>query len=512
MKRNPGKFKLFRKLERLEVYLLAAENPVGKKQLRPIFRRKRSGEVLTREQVTAIKRGRKVLRREMKEQGLKRRIDFEVTATNLGLYFDRHRLLWPFFLWLIRDHTVAKVLATTAVLTTVLTITEPVIEYVIQYVTQYVTQFVTEYITEYITKYLEKDRFTISLSDDMLDKGLELSETPDFADPKEVLVCVPSWDVPCISISEIPSDVDMTDGEHHDTYFAYTFYCRYINKEAEAAAEDYMGVFDLSEYAIDYDWGLVIKNEGLYTGEEETAPTEDEWSGMETDPTEETGTTGSDGLQVSDAMWIMIIQDGEVIVCAKARDDGSVETLPTEEVLTTKKMAFVDRSVDYINTGLGNIHPALSMDTVGNLEALFEDETERAQYQQAVNTFYTQNGIKDLTQLMLRTDKWQDHYQVVAQRNSYNYYQVIPENFVSDTIVTQRTRTDVLPYIEDQPNYHKYTVVIWLEGDDPECTNELMNGHIGLNFQIKGADEDFLNEIITGTDPTEEIIEETEAA
>ena len=56
---------------------------------------------------------------------------------------------------------------------------------------------------------------------------------------------------------------------------------------------------------------------------------------------------------------------------------------------------------------------------------------------------------------------------------------------------------------------HKYTVVLWLEGDDPQCTNELMNGHIGLNFQIKGADEDFLKEITDSapnetTDPAEE--------
>ena len=130
MKKDPEKkrppwngFGGSRKLESLEVYLIAAENPVGRRQLRPIFRRKRNREVLTREQVTAIKRGRKVLRREMKERGLKRRIDFETTATNLGLYFDRNRLFWPFFLWLMRDNTVAKILATTAVLTTVVTVT-----------------------------------------------------------------------------------------------------------------------------------------------------------------------------------------------------------------------------------------------------------------------------------------------------------------------------------------------------------------------------------------------------
>ena len=68
---GPKKRFFGRKLEKLEVYLIAADNPVGRKQLRPIFRRKRARKVLTREQVVAIKRGRMVLRREMKEQGFK---------------------------------------------------------------------------------------------------------------------------------------------------------------------------------------------------------------------------------------------------------------------------------------------------------------------------------------------------------------------------------------------------------------------------------------------------------
>ena len=45
--------------------LLAAENPVGKKQRRILFKKKRSGEVVTREQVKAIKKGRKKLRKEI---------------------------------------------------------------------------------------------------------------------------------------------------------------------------------------------------------------------------------------------------------------------------------------------------------------------------------------------------------------------------------------------------------------------------------------------------------------
>ena len=46
------------------------------------------------------------------------------------------------------------------------------------------------------------------------------------------------------------------------------------------------------------------------------------------------------------------------------------------------------------------------------------------------------------------------------------------------------------PYDPENPNgIHKYTVVIWLEGDDPECTDALIGGSIGMNFKIQFLDE-----------------------
>jgi hypothetical protein len=31
---------------------------------------------------------------------------------------------------------------------------------------------------------------------------------------------------------------------------------------------------------------------------------------------------------------------------------------------------------------------------------------------------------------------------------------------------------------------HKYTVVIWLEGDDPDCTDDLIGGHAGMDLRL----------------------------
>ena len=37
---------------------------------------------------------------------------------------------------------------------------------------------------------------------------------------------------------------------------------------------------------------------------------------------------------------------------------------------------------------------------------------------------------------------------------------------------------------------HKYTVVIWLEGDDPDCTNDLIGGHAGMEMNFKLESEE----------------------
>lgn len=486
MKFKQGKSRFSRKLDRLEVYLLAADNPIGKRQFRLIFRRKRNKEVLTREQVTAIKRGRRVLRQEMKERGMKRRIDFEVTATNLGLFFDRNRLLFPFYLWLIRDKTALKVLATTAALTTLMTVIQPVIEYITEYVTQYLTQYVTQYVPEYITQYVTKiekeylteykDRFTISISGGLEDAGLELSETEDFANPSAYLTALPSWNIPCISIAQIPWNVDEPEIESSSDYFSYTFYCRYFNDNADQNSAE-----SLSKYAIDYDWALRIHSEGVNT----------------------TDTDETSDVKVSDAVWYMVIQNGEVIISAKGDvdKDGNIipASLPSPEVLENNQVAFVDRSIDYINTGLAKIDPLLNVDNINRLDTIFSTQREIDAIQAQIDAYFDKEGIQNLTRLMLRTEDWRDYYKIVATRDNFNYYQVVADEFVSDQTITSGTRMNMHP-----GEYDEYTVVVWLEGDDPQCSNMLMNGFIGLDFQIVTKGEGFMDVIVTPGESTED--------
>ena len=42
-------------------------------------------------------------------------------------------------------------------------------------------------------------------------------------------------------------------------------------------------------------------------------------------------------------------------------------------------------------------------------------------------------------------------------------------------------------YVQDfaPGDVKKYTIVVWLEGDDPDCNNSILGGHVGFNIQFE---------------------------
>ncbi len=337
-------------MSKIEIYLIAADNPVGHPQRRPFFKRKRAGEVLTREQVAAIKAGRRLLRREMKDRGLKTREDFELTATGMGLYFDKGRLLlW--LLWLFKGRGLWALLAAAGLLLAML------------FGFSAVTQL--------------RGHFTINMSDDMFREGFVLSDSVGFENPTTALFCTPAENVPCISINQIPADVDTIDGQHNSTYFAYTFY---IRNEGDST--------------VDYDWYIRLNSESL---------------------------------NLSTACWVMVFEDGAMSFYAEADADGQAQALPPMD----------DNARGYLS-----------------LPVLPHCRDAEAQMP------------------------------VIAEKNGMTYRRVVPYPFHSDTIVAGGTQTEVAPM-----DVHKYTVVIWLEGDDPHCTDALIGGHLGMDFNFRLVSE-----------------------
>lgn len=169
------------------------------------FKKTRGGIQLTKSEIKEIKEGRKKLRKEMKAQGLKKKSDFEVTASSLGLYFDKKRR-FGFLWWLFHGRAFWALLGAIAILLTVI------------YFFSIMTQM--------------RGHFTINMSADMFRNGFVLSETEDFVNPTVQLFSDHVEDVPCISFASIPADVDDYEGNHGDgTYFAYTFFLRNEGEE-----------------------------------------------------------------------------------------------------------------------------------------------------------------------------------------------------------------------------------------------------------------------------------------
>ena len=328
---------------------MADENKRLQKKPKGIFQKKRGGVALTRAEIQEIKEGRKKLKRELRKIGEKSRKEFEITASSLGLYFDKTKAKSK-FLWFLSAHGLWLLLLAAGLLILAIASFALIAEM--------------------------KGHFTISMSEDMFSEGFVISESEDFSNSTSHLFATPAADVPCISIIDIPENVNDINGEHNGNYFAYTFYLR---NEGKGEA--------------DYMWDVRIKTDSI----------------------------------VENAAWVMIFVDGEMTIYAKANEDGTPASLPAADVDT-----------------FGYLDPPL--------------------YQHAI-------------------DKTQ--YEIVDQVDTLTYWRVIPKPFQDDHIVAAGRRDDV-----KVGEVHKYTIVVWIEGDDPDCTNDLIGQRIGFEMHMQMVDED----------------------
>ena len=223
--------------------------PKESKQRR-IFKKKRAGVELTREEVKSIKEGRKKLRKEMKERGIKSKREFEMVAGSLGLYFDKSKnglLIW------LASHWLGTLLASLVALILIMLL------------------------FSMVTKM--RGLYTVNLSDDMFREGFTLCDSFDFSNPSVELFAQPAENVPCMSIKTIPADVDEIDGSHNSEYFAYTYYIRNegdstvdFTWELELSSES-KDLSDAAWIAIYLDGDLSIYAlPNLETGNEEVLP------------------------------------------------------------------------------------------------------------------------------------------------------------------------------------------------------------------------------------------------
>lgn len=201
-----------------------AEDRRGKKPKakgKALFRRTRAGVLLTRQEVKEIQEGRKKLRKEMKARKIYTKREFELMASSLGLYFDRHNP-FAFLKWFLHGKGLWALLGALLLLLFALV------------AFSYVSQI--------------RGHFTVNMSENMFRAGFIMSETSDFANPTTHLFSRPAEDVPCVSITDIAQDVDEVDGSHNQDYFAYTYYLRNEGDES-----------------VTYDWTINLNSESKST-------------------------------------------------------------------------------------------------------------------------------------------------------------------------------------------------------------------------------------------------------
>lgn len=213
-----------------------------------IFKKTRGGVPLTKEEIKHIKKERKKLRKQLKKQGLKSKEDFEVTASSLGLYFDKKKRFGLLFWW-FRKNGLWALLGSIIALLTVM----------------YLFSMITEL----------KGHFTINMSSSMFRNGFVLSESPDFSNPAANLFLDQTHVLNPTSFGSLPSDLDEHDGVYSDaTFFAYTFYLRNDGEDTF----DYNYLLEINSETKNLSsatWVMIIENDGMRFFAEPNTETKD---------------------------------------------------------------------------------------------------------------------------------------------------------------------------------------------------------------------------------------------
>lgn len=136
----------------------------------------------------------------------------------------------------------------------------------------------------------------------------------------------------------------------------------------------------------------------------------------------------AESLECSTAAWVMVIEDGELGLYAERGSDGRPQTVPAQN----------DNTRGYLHV------PVMDL------------ASDPGQYMEPIKS--TGNAT---------------------------YYRIITTPFEDEYTVAVGSQSEVEPM-----EVHKYTIVVWLEGDDPDCTDDRIGSHLGLNMQYALVEED----------------------
>ena len=102
---------------------------------------------------------------------------------------------------------------------------------------------------------------------------------------------------------------------------------------------------------------------------------------------------------------------------------------------------------------------------------------ETVHYWYEVDVDDTIKNVDEAIRIMI----YRNGEQVVYAKKSPITNEAEPDTkaFVSDTVAVLEQRKNLKPKAKD-----RFTIVVWIEGDDPECKNDLLGGEIKMHMDI----------------------------
>jgi len=164
--------------------------------------------------------------------------------------------------------------------------------------------------------------------------------------------------------------------------------------------------------------------------------------------------------------------------------------LMTEPISEARDMTYSWLKIEEVEATYGN-YVDIDYEYVAYTFWLMNQGSESLDISYHIRITDVYNNLDSAIRILVIEDGERTVYQKADEPDEDGNYPVYPEtvpdsvNFQSDTIVMRKLFTNFKP---DQQK--KFTVIIWLEGYDPDTVDEIMGGMIRLqmNFSINGLE------------------------
>lgn len=164
--------------------------------------------------------------------------------------------------------------------------------------------------------------------------------------------------------------------------------------------------------------------------------------------------------------------------------------LMTEPISEARDMTYSWLKIAEVEATYGN-YVDIDYDYVAYTFYLMNQGTESLDVSYHIRITDIYNRLDDAVRILVIEDGVQTIYQKPDELDDFGNLPYYPENvpastnFISDTIVMRRLFTNFKP-----DEVKKFSVIVWLEGYDPDTTDDILGGMIRLqmNFSINGLE------------------------